>query len=63
MKLKQTVLQLAVLAGLAVSTQGVAPAPMCGWCRTPDQFSAYMYQVQHPPSIFSTLWQVLLSII
>jgi hypothetical protein len=63
MKLKRTVLQLALLAAAAVSTQGVSPAPTCGWCRTPDQFNAYMYEVQHPPSVLSAIWRTLLSLI
>ena len=63
MKLKRTILQLAVAAGLAVGTQGVSPAPMCGWCRTPSDFSTYMYDIQHRPSAFlQTLWPMLTSV-
>jgi hypothetical protein len=64
MKLKRTILHMAVAAGLAVGTQGLLPAPMCGWCRTPSDFSTYMYQVQHPSTGFmQTVWSILTSIL
>jgi hypothetical protein len=62
MTLKRIFIRAAVFATLTVGTQSLLPAPMCSWCRTPAEFSGYLYQLQHPSSTFlEVMWRVFIS--
>jgi hypothetical protein len=67
MNFRRTLLKIALFSGLFQISQGMLPAPMCGWCKTPGDTSAYMTgsssaamcQSCYAPSVYAGMVQLL----